>query len=725
MQERGEQATATPEKGWEKERKQRTLIVAGGLVLFVGLIVLKLMAVQVVNSSEYQVRAKKQYEYRSPLSATRGAIYDRDMQKLATSITLISFAADPKIFDKPEKRPGEKKERKPENPERVADSLAKVFGRGRDFYLKKLKEKSRFVWLERNVRVDIAKRVSEMHLPGVHSFREQNRYYENIAAQVIGFTDRDNNGISGIEKQFDADLRGKDGLIIMQRTATGKAYPAVDKPLLEPVDGNSVQLTIDMNIQAIAEAELKRGIVAAGAQAGIAIVMDVRTGEILAMSNQPDFDMNNKATYGADLVRNRAITDSYEPGSTFKLVMATAATELGLRKAETPVFAENGRYKIYGQTIEDHEKLGNVTFKMAIAHSSNIIAAKTALDIGPEKFYNYAHAFGFGEKTGIDLIGEVSGKLKPVNNWGKTTLPWMAQGYEVLVTPLQILCAYAALANDGVLMKPYIVKRVLSPTGDVIKENNPAEIHEVMSSKTARYVRNYFKTVVDSGTGMSAAIEGLDVGGKTGTAQQLIGGNYRTGSYVSTFVGFFPVDKPEVATIVMMINPTNGYYGSMVSAPVFSKIGGRIVTTSEQVRKRIASTELKPSKESLYLDSVKTVIVPNVRGLTADEAKSLLKLHNLDYKKLNDDEGVVVAQGVAAGKRVALWTKVPIEFAQPQTDSKMPNLVGLGADRAVATVEQLGLRVRISGAGGKVASQWPQSGAKVADGQSCILRMSN
>ncbi|NTW50536.1 MAG: PASTA domain-containing protein, partial [Chlorobiales bacterium] len=217
----------------------------------------------------------------------------------------------------------------------------------------------------------------------------------------------------------------------------------------------------------------------------------------------------------------------------------------------------------------------------------------------------------------------------------------------------------------------------------------------------------------------------LEVGGKTGTAQLLVDGNYRTGSYVSSFVGFFPVNQPEIAAIIMMINPTNGYYGSMVSAPVFSKIGGRIITTSEPVRKRIASTELKPAKESLYLDSVKTVIVPNVRGLTADEAKALLKLHNLDYKKLGDDDGIVVAQGVQPGKRVMGWTKVPLEFAQPDKASKMPNLVGLGADRAVATIEQLGLRVRISGAGGKVASQWPQSGASVADGQSCILRMSN
>ncbi|NTW48336.1 MAG: penicillin-binding protein 2, partial [Chlorobiales bacterium] len=540
----------TPEKRWEREQKLRTYIVVGVLFVFVGLIVIRLMTVQIVNSAEYKVKAKRQYESRRPVSAARGAIYDRDMQKLATSLTLISFAADPNVFQKQEKKPGETHARKPENPERVADSLAKIFRKDRNDYLKKLKEKGNFVWLERNVPIDVAVKVTGMQLPGVRQIREKNRYYENLAAQVIGFTDRDNNGISGIEKQYDTDLRGTDGVIIMQRTATGKYYPAVDKPLVEPVDGNGLQLTLDMNIQAIVETELKRGLDAAGAQAGIAIVMDVRTGEILAMSNQPDFDMNKKGAYQAEAVRNRAITDTYEPGSTFKLVMATAATELEIRKADDWVFAENGKYRVFGQTIQDHEKLGKVTFKMAIAQSSNIIAAKTAMAIGPEKFYEYAHAFGFGEKTGIDLIGEVRGKLKPVKDWGKPTLPWMAQGYEVQVTPLQILCAYAALANDGVLMKPYIVKKVLSPDGDVIKENKPVEVREVMSKSSARYVRNYFKTVVDSGTGMAAAIEGLEVGGKTGTAQLLVDGNYRTGSYVSSFVGFFPVNQPEIAAII-------------------------------------------------------------------------------------------------------------------------------------------------------------------------------
>ncbi|ACF13295.1 Peptidoglycan glycosyltransferase [Chloroherpeton thalassium ATCC 35110] len=695
----------------ENEQNLRMYLVLAGMLIFVATIISKLAFVQIINASEYREKAKRQYETIMPLKAKRGIIYDRNLRRLATSLTVVSFAADPKLI---------------ENKQAIADSLSLVFNKSAKYYFQRLNEKKRFVWLERNVSIDVAWKLISMDLTGIIVRKEQNRYYENLASQVIGFTNTDNQGISGIELNYDSVLCGKDGSIFMQRTGDGMVFPAVDKPLIDPIDGNSLQLTLDMNIQAIVESELKNGIRKAGAQAAIAIVMDVKTGEILAMANEPDFDMNAKSTYESTRVRNRAITDAYEPGSTFKIVMLSAATELGLYNPNDIVFGENGQYRIQGRTIYDHEKLGKITFAEAITHSSNIVAAKVALQIGEEAFYKYARDFGFGEKTGIDLLGEIPGQLKPREEWSKISLPWMAHGYEVLVTPLQIISAYAAVANDGILMRPFVIKREISQDGEVVNETEPIKIRRVMQAETAQKVRRYFRGVVDSGTGVPAQINGLEVGGKTGTAQRYVDGSYRRGSYVATFVGFFPVEKPEIAMLVMMINPTNGYYGSTVAAPVFSNIGRRVVATSEDIRSRMLASGESISDERHFLDSVQSVVVPNVCGLTPEEAKELLRVHKLDFSRENEQEGLVVWQGVAPGARASVWSKVPLRYsADSEHEYTMPKLIGLRADRAIALAGQMGMRIKIRGKGSRVVAQYPNSGATVDKSTECILRMSN
>jgi len=694
----------------KNEQNLRMYMVLAGLLVFVMTIISKLIFVQIIDSPKYRRQARRQYEKTMPLKAKRGIIYDRHKRRLASSLTVVSFAADPKEV---------------ENISDVADSLSMVLGKSKKYYLKKLSEKKRFVWLDRNVSIDVGWQLIRMNLPGIITRKEQNRYYENLGSQVIGFTNTDNKGISGVELRYDSLLCGSDGSVFMQRTGGGMAFPAVDKPLIDPINGSSIQLTLDMNIQSIVESELKFGTQKAAAHASVAIVMDVKTGEILGMANEPNFDMNDRSTYTRARIRNRAITDAYEPGSTFKLVMLTAATELGLYQPHDIVFGENGRYRVHGRTIYDHEKLGKITFADAITHSSNIIAAKVAMQIGEEKFYNYAQNFGFGKKSGIDLIGEASGQLKPREEWSKISLPWMSHGYEVLVTPLQMISAYAALANNGMLMRPFIIKRTLSPEGDIINETQPMPIRQVMTPAIAKKVRRYFRGVVDSGTGVPAQIHGVEVGGKTGTAQRYVNGSYRRGSYVSSFVGFFPVEKPEIAILVMMINPTKGYYGSTVAAPVFSGIGRRIIATSEEVRTRLLTSGESISEEREFLDTVQTVVVPNVRGLSAEEAKQLLRVHKLDFSRENEMKGLVVWQGVAPGERAEVWSKVPLRYASGKAQQTMPKLIGLRADRAVALVGQLGMRIKIRGQGSRVVSQFPKSGETIDKNTECILRMSN
>lgn len=693
----------------KREERLRFGIVLGGLMLFACAIIGKLVMVQIVEAHEYQKRAKRQYEYQVPLKAMRGQILDRNGRQLATSLSVRSFAADPKIVA---------------NADTVAQTFSKLFDKPKSYYLKKLKEKSRFVWLERHVPTSIAKQISEKHLAGVIEMKEVSRHYQNLAEHVIGFTDSDQRGISGLEKQFDSLLAGKDGYMMMQRTATGYAFPAIGAKQEEPINGANIELTIDSDVQAIVEDELNKGLTNAGASAGIAIVMDVQTGEILAMANAPEFDANKKSTYTPEATRNRAVTDAFEPGSTFKLVMATAALDLGVIKPDDKVDGTlSGKWKIKNRFITDHEAVGTTTFRNAIAHSSNIVAAKVGLKIGKEKFYEYAKSFGFGEKTGIGLIGEVSGLLKPLSQWSSISLAWMAHGYEVLTTPIQMLVAYATLANNGMRMKPFFVQRIVDANGNVLYYNKSEAVKRVMKKETAEIVRDLFKTVVDSGTGMTARIEGVRVAGKTGTAQLLTNGNYRSGNYVSSFVGFYPVEKPAIATLVMMINPTKGYYGSTTAAPVFAKINSKILSVLEpEMRDEILQFAThKESAMRKFLDTTKTVVVPNVCGLSLEEAKEILRLHQLDFKRENDSKGVVVAQGIVPESRVNVWTKVPLTFAE---EAKVPSLVGLRADRAIYAAEQLGLNVQVQGSGSKVSAQSLKAGSQIRQDVPFVLTMS-
>jgi cell division protein FtsI (penicillin-binding protein 3) len=327
----------------QMEGRMRLAIVFGGLIVLAIGVVGRLVWVQILSAEEYRRKAQRQYEFKETVAALRGDITDRNGKRLAASLTSISFAADPKMV---------------EDKESLAALCAHAFGKPKEYYLKKLNEKTRFVWLERNQPPSSAEALLSLDIEGLIVRKEAHRQYENLASQVIGFVDADNNGISGLEKQLDKYLRGKDGFLTMQRTATGKAFPAIGAPREEPIPGCHVELTIDADVQAIVEDELQQGLLKSGASAGIAIVMNVHTGEILAMANAPDFDMNSKATYTPDATRNRAVTDAFEPGSTFKLIVATAATQHGIVKPYDKVNAENGRYTVQNRVITDHERFG-------------------------------------------------------------------------------------------------------------------------------------------------------------------------------------------------------------------------------------------------------------------------------------------------------------------------------------------------------------------------------
>ncbi|NTV98393.1 MAG: transpeptidase family protein, partial [Chlorobiaceae bacterium] len=530
--------------------------------------------------------------------------------------------------------------------------------------LEEMKRHKGTVVLARRVPVAKALPLMERKIAGVWLQSEQQRYYLNVAAQLIGFTNSRNAGSSGLELQFDRDLKGQEGTRVFQRFATGKRYPAPDARQLDAIRGNTLQLTIDADVQSIVEDELSKAVGLFQADAATSVVMDVRSGEILAMANYPTFNLNDRSTWNPEKSRNRAVTDSYEPGSTFKLVMAAAATEVLKRKADDRVFANNGSWPLYDLVIRDHEPYGSITFKEALMYSSNIVAAKTAMEVGSARFYDYTKKFGFGAKTGVGMVGESPGRVRPLSRWDKTTLPWMGYGYQVMATPIQILQAYASIANDGVMMKPMILKKVFGPDGQVQREYAPQEVRRVVAQETARYLGNeYFKAVVDSGTAKSAAVPGLEVAGKTGTARRAAGGSYANPVYVSSFVGYFPVKAPRYAIIVIVENPKTAYYAATVAAPVFSSIASRMVACSNEMQKNLAFR----SQEQALLDSIATVAVPDLKGLSGREVQRLLKWLDLGMEYSGNLDGKVVSQSVVPGSKVGKKSVVKVMLASNKT----------------------------------------------------------
>ena len=387
-------------------------------------------------------------------------------------------------------------------------------------------------------------------------------------------------GLEGLERRYESQLHGEKRLTILQRDALGRTVFPKDLREQVPATGQALTLTIDEVIQYIAEKELEEAVDHARAKSGTIIVMEPRTGAILAMAVSPRFDPNAVASLTADRWRNRALTDTYEPGSTMKVVVAAAALEERVMMPGSMLFGENGRMTIANTTIHDHEKLGWMTFAQMIQKSSNIGAAKTGMLVGDQRLYRYLQAFGFGQRTDIDLPGEVSGLLKAPREWGRRSLASISMGQEVGVTPVQMITAVSAIANDGVLMKPYVVAEVRDQKGQRMKEILPQVKRRVVSPATAHTLTTIMEGVVSSGTGTKAAIPGFRVAGKTGTAQKV---DPRTGTYssalsIGSFVGFVPADAPRLTIIVVIDEPQGEAWGGVVAAPVFRRVGEQVLT---------------------------------------------------------------------------------------------------------------------------------------------------
>lgn len=653
----------------------------------------RLFWVQVVEGARYRELARKQYESKVVLRSERGRIYDRSMRDIATMMRVTSFAVDPTMV---------------RQPELIANLLALADGKPERWYLDKIRAHTgRFVWLARSVNTVMYPLLDTLTDPGLIRVREPKRHfvYGPVAAQIIGTTDVDNNGLTGLELAYDSLLRGTSGFVVMQRDGRGRLRPSVNPQREAPRNGVGLQLTIDVAMQRVVEQELERGVREAAAASGTVIALDPATGDVLAMASWPSFDPAKLDRATNDAIRIRGITDQYEPGSTMKAITAAALLEERRIAPNDPTDGLGGQINLGGYVVKDDHPLGRTTYQQALEQSSNVVYANSTRLLDDRVFYKYVRDFGFGIPTGIDLPGEVRGRLKRPNEFDPTTKQYMAFGYELSSTAVQMVNAYAAIANGGVMMQPRIVKAFIDPDGRERRDVRVQTIRRVISVEAARQLTSMLVGVVERGTAKAAAIPGVRIAGKTGTAKQLVDGAYSNTNYTASFVGFYPAQAPKVAMIVMMDRPTNTIYGGTAAAPVFKRIVQKTMTMMQldtTTKSRIAASALAD-----------TVVVPDIRGLDAATAARVVRKLGLRINPAQQPLGTVTRQQPVHGSKVVRGHTISVELAQQQRGIR-PDVRGFVLRRAVTALHTAGYEVRVYGGGTVVQQQWR--------GDTCILQ---
>jgi cell division protein FtsI (penicillin-binding protein 3) len=536
-----------------------------GLVLgifFTSFLILigRLFIVQVARHATLQAQASRQFARPVTLHPERGRILDRHGRVLATSVGMQSIYVNPQEIDAPDE---------------VAPHLARILQRPFPEVREKLVEKGTFVWLERQVAPETVSQLQALNLRGVHFKNETRRYYpkQHLAGQVLGFVGVDEQGLGGVEAQYNRELAGQPRQIMLQRDAKKRPVGFLAADTAEHPRGADVYLTLDERLQHVAERELAAQVQLTQAKSGLVLMMQPHTGEILAMASYPFFDPNAfRDSQQQAWHRNRAVTDPTEPGSTFKLIVAAASLEEETVRMNEVFFCENGLMVQGRRRIRDHEPYGFLRFPEVIEHSSNICTVKISERLSSLTFYHYIRRFGFGEKSLVELPGEDAGQLRAPQRWSRFSHASLAIGQEISVTPLQLLTAYAAVANGGWLMRPRIVSRLMDAETEI---PFPPEVRQqILSPQTVEKLTAIFTGVVERGTGKTAAIEGYTVAGKTGTAQKVDRqrGVYSNREVMASFVGYMPAEEPQLIVLVMIDEPQKLRWGSQAAAPVFQRV---------------------------------------------------------------------------------------------------------------------------------------------------------
>ena len=546
-----------------REKKRRITFLFILAIIFYFLLIYRLYNIQVIQSNKYKELAQQEHLTSFSIEGERGNIYDRNLKKLAVNVNTKSlFAIPPRIQD----------------PHKTAQLLSSVLNLETREILSKLNQKNSFVWIKRKLNDIEVEEVKKLNLPGLDFLDENKRYYprKKLASNLLGFAGIDNQGLEGLELYFEKELKGLPSLVILERDASGGKIPFGIKRFSNYQDGNSIVLTIDEVIQYITEEALDKAFYQYKAKTGVAIVVKPKTGEILAMAVRPSFDPNYFNRFSRDLWRNRAITDIYEPGSTFKIITIATALEEGVVKLDDQFYCK-GWIKYNGNIFHDIEPHGAQDLTGIVKNSCNIGVIQVGTRLDEKVFEKSIRRFGFGSLTEISLPGEVNGLVRSVKDWSKISLASLSIGQEIAVTPIQLIMAISAIANRGTLMKPMIVKEIVDSHQNRVKVFKPKPVRQVVSTETALTMTKILEQVVIDGTGKGAKVPEYRVAGKTGTAQKFdfSTGKYSKNKYSALFVGYAPVENPQMAILVLLDEPRGSYYGGIVAAPVFKEIASK------------------------------------------------------------------------------------------------------------------------------------------------------
>ncbi len=654
----------------------RIYVVTAVFVTGLGVLWARAFQLQVTQREWLTKTARKGYVGTIPLPPKRGVIYDRDGNELAVSVEVGSVYAHPKLV---------------EDPVETARSLADILNVPRRQILNQLRRDHSFVWIERKVAPNLARKVTERKMRGVGILRETRRYYpgKEIAGHLLGFDGIDNQGLEGLEKKYDSLLTGKPYRLVQMRDALGRAF-SVRRDQSSDQGAHDLTLTIDKKIQYRAQQALEAAVRKTEAKAGQCIVVNPKTGEILAMALVPEFNPNIFTSYRPEDWRNRTITDCFEPGSTIKAFLLAASLEESVVTEDSTFDCERGSYRIGGHVVNDTHAHGVLNVREIVVKSSNIGAIKLGEQLGYQRFCEYLRRFGFGGKTGIDLLGEREGYIRPVEQTEPLDRASLYFGQGMSTTALQMAMAMAAVANGGLLMRPYVVDSVKDASGSVVKKTPPVVIRRVLSEDTARTVARILEDVVsEEGTGSQARIRGFRVAGKTGTAQKVdsVTKTYSNDKYVAMFAGFVPVEDPEMVILVVIDEPEGSPYGGVTAAPVFCEVG-RWSLNHIGVFPSENSFSVASGPPTTKLSQKKLVLhVENSRGTTGDNSPG-------NSERVGQDEDMV---------------------------SSLPDFSGMGMREVLTQGRRLGLEVTLEGTG-LAAEQEPPPGSPLDEAKRLRVR---
>ena len=667
--------------------RTRALVVACFLGVWMLVIGVRLIYLQTAQHEWLTTRARTQQQDAIETSPIRGLVLDRHGNELARSIDTESFWAVPREI---------------KNVEEVSAKLAPLVEIDAGELSKRLKEAQsanrKFAWIARKLDAERAEKIRALNLEGVYTLKEPKRHYPNreLAAHVLGFVGIDEIGLAGIEGAYNERIRGEAGKVTIEEDAHGRAYGSLEAQARR---GETVVLTIDRLVQYKTEQALLAVVERTRAKSATAIVLDPHTGEILALANAPTFDPNNPRASTEQQRINEALQNIYEPGSTFKIIAYSAAIERGLAKPTDHIDCQMGAITVAGRVVHDHHAFGSLTLTEALAKSSNVAAIKLGLRVGNDSMFDFMTRFGFGCKTGVELPGETDGILRKVNKWQPSSMGSLAIGQEVGVTPLQMAAAFGTLANDGLRIAPHLVREVRSADGTVVYSASPEE-RRVVSLETAQTLRGMLEQVTLNGTAKQARLDGYTAAGKTGTAQKIDPKTraYSKTKFIGSFVGFAPVENPEVVIIVVIDEPVGGYHGGEVAAPVFREIAEQVLPALNVT----PDTELKATPQ------------PGLLARFSMSPEALARLREAQEQERAERDATlprVAEVNGRAGLRKVVYT-VATKHALV-----MPDLRGRSVRDAARVCEQLGLQLEASGEGRRVLRQSPEAGAEVENGQ--------